>query len=52
MGPKNDISIQIDNSTYQADVELGDGLIFTFGLEVNNLLHSDFITKQEENNII
>ena len=56
VGPKNDISIQIDDSIYelpdQPDLELGDGLINTLGVEANGLLDSDFITKQEENDVI
>ena len=56
VAPKDDKSIQIDDSIYklpdQPDLELGDGLINTLGVEANDLLNSYFITKQEENDVI
>ena len=51
--PKDDMSIQIDNSIYelhdQSDLELGNRFIKTLGVEANDLLDSEFIKKQEEN---
>ena len=51
--PKNDKSIQIDNSIYelpdQSDLELGKGFINMLVVETNDLLDSKFIKKQEEN---
>ena len=56
VGPKNDISIQIDDSICelpdQPNLELGDGSINTLGVEANDLLDSNFITKQEKNDVI
>ena len=48
--PKDDISIEIDDTIYelpeQPDLELGSGLIDTLGVEANDLLDADFITKE------
>ena len=53
VAPKDDVSIQIDDSIYklpdQNHLELGDGFINVLGVEANDLLDSNFITKQEEN---
>ena len=49
---KDDISIQIDDTIYELpkppDLELGSGLVDTLGVEANDLLNADFITKEEE----
>ena len=51
--PKDDISIQIDDTICeQPDLELGSGLIDTLGVEANDLLDADFITKEEENDAV
>ena len=54
--PKDDISIQIDDRICelpeQPDLELGSGLIDTLGVEANDLLDADFITKEEENDAV
>ena len=54
--PKDDISIEIDDTIYelaeQPDLELGSGLIDTLGVEANDLLDADFITKEEENDAV
>ena len=36
----------------QPDLELGNGLIDTLGVEVNDLLDSNFIKPQEENGVV
>ena len=50
------LSVQIDDTIYglpeQPDLELGDGLIDTLGAEENDLLDSNFITPQEENDVV
>ena len=54
--PKDDLSIQIDDTIYelpeQPDLELGSGLIDALGVEANDLLDADFITKEEENDTV
>lgn len=56
IAPKDDLSIQIDDTIYelpeQPDLELGNGLIDTLGVEVNDLLDSNFIKPQEENSVV
>ena len=46
------MSIQIDDTIYELpkppDLELGSGLVDTLGVEANDLLNADFITKEEE----
>lgn len=53
IAPKDDVSIQIDDTIYelpeQSNLELGDALIDSLGVKANDLLNSNFITKQEEN---
>ena len=48
--------MQIDDTIYelpeQPDLELGNGLINTLGVEANDLLDSNFITSQEENDVV
>ena len=50
--PTDDVRLQIDDTIYelteQSDLEIGNGLIDTLGVEANDLLDSDFVTAQED----
>ena len=50
------MSLQIDDTIYempeQPDLELGDGLIDRLGVKANGLLDSNFVTPQEENDVV
>ena len=54
--PRDEVSVQIDDTIYempeQPDLELGDGLIDRLGVEANGLLDSNFVTPQEENDVL
>ena len=56
VAPQDDISLQIDDTIYelpeQPDLELANGLIEPMGVEANDLVDTNIITKEEENDSI
>ena len=56
VAPQDNISLQIDDTIYelpeQPDLELANGLIEPIGVEANDLVDTNIITKEEENDPI